>query len=86
MDRDSYLLELARYVVLHPVRAAMVKEPGAWSWSSYLAMIGAQPVPPWLATDGLLAAFGTRRADAMRRGRGWRGADLGAFEITGVPG
>jgi len=67
VDRDSYLLELARYVVLNPVRAAMVKEPGAWSWSSYLAMIGAQPVPPWLATDGLLAAFGTRRADAVRR-------------------
>jgi putative transposase len=45
----------------------LVKEPGAWSWSSYLAMIGAQPVPPWLATDSLLAAFGTRRADAVRR-------------------
>ncbi len=67
VDGDSYLLELARYVVLNPVRAGMVDEPGAWPWSSYSAMIGAQPAPAWLATDGLLAAFGRRRANAVRR-------------------
>jgi len=67
VDRDSYLLELARYVVLNPVRARIVKAPGAWSWSSYLAMIGSEPSPPWLATDGLLAAFASRRAEARRR-------------------
>ena len=27
MDRDSYLLELLRYVVLNPVRARMVERP-----------------------------------------------------------
>ena len=27
VDRDAYLLELARYVVLNPVRAGMVKKP-----------------------------------------------------------
>ena len=27
VDRDAYLLELARYVVLNPVRAGMVKSP-----------------------------------------------------------
>ena len=37
VDADSYLLELARYVVLNPVRARMVRKPGAWPWSSYLA-------------------------------------------------
>jgi len=41
VDRDSYLLELTRYVVLNPVRAGMMKEPGAWPWSSCLALIGA---------------------------------------------
>ena len=28
VDEDAYLLELARYVVLNPVRAGMVKAPG----------------------------------------------------------
>lgn len=66
VDRDSYLLELARYVVLNPVRAGMVKDPGAWPWSSYRSMIGERPAPAWLATDGLLAAFGRGRRDAVR--------------------
>ena len=34
VDRDSYFLELARYIVLNPVRAAMVKHPRLWAWSS----------------------------------------------------
>jgi REP element-mobilizing transposase RayT len=81
VDRDSYLLELTRYVVLNPVRARMVKEPGAWPWSSYLAMIGAQPAPPWLAKDGLLAAFGKRRANAVRRYMAFVAEGVGAEPI-----
>ena len=90
VDRDSYLLELARYVVLNPLPAGMVKEPAAWPWSSYLAMIGALPAPPWLAKDGLLAAFGKRRSGAsipgVRCGGGGCRADLAAPASTGVPG
>ena len=40
VERDSYLLELARYVVLNPLRARMVKGLEAWPWSSYLASCG----------------------------------------------
>ena len=54
VDADSYLLEVARYVVLNPVRARMVRDPAKWPWSSYRAMIGAVEAPDWLATDGLL--------------------------------
>ncbi len=50
VDRDAYLLELSRYVVLNPVRAGMVDEPGQWPWSSYRAMIGTVSVPNWLAS------------------------------------
>lgn len=67
VDADSYLLELARYVVLNPVRARMVRDPAKWPWSSYLAMIGAVESPGWLDTDGLLAGFAKRRGDARRR-------------------
>jgi REP element-mobilizing transposase RayT len=67
IDADSYLMELTRYVVLNPVRAGMVTEAGDWPWSSYLATIGASAAPEWLATDGLLAQFGKRRATAVKR-------------------
>jgi putative transposase len=67
VDRDSYFLELARYVVLNPVRAAMVKYPHLWVWSSYGAMIGKPTPPAWLTTDDLLAEFGKRRPGARRK-------------------
>jgi hypothetical protein len=40
VEKDSYLLETARYVVLNPVRAGVVDDSGAWPWSSYTATIG----------------------------------------------
>lgn len=67
VEKDSYLLELARYVVLNPLRAGMVKEVGEWPWSSYLAMTGAAPAQRWLETDWLLGQFDSQhqRAQAM---------------------
>ena len=59
VDKDHYLLELARYVVLNPVRAGMVQDPAQWPWSSYSAMLAPSWLPgaDWLATDKLLAYF-----------------------------
>jgi hypothetical protein len=37
VQKDSYLLELARYIVLNPVRAQMVRSARDWPWSSYRA-------------------------------------------------
>lgn len=81
VDRDSHLLELTRYVVLNPVRAGMVRDAGDWPWSSYLAMLGAEAAPEWLATDGLLAQFATRRADSVRRYAKFVAAGVGAEPI-----
>ena len=67
VERDSYLLELARYVVLNPVRAGIVKQVRQWKWSSYLAMVGKAPRPEWLHTDWLLGQFGTSRARQIAR-------------------
>jgi len=39
-DRDSYLLELVRYIHLNPVRAKMVKRPGEWQWSGHGEYLG----------------------------------------------
>ena len=35
IERDSYLLELSRYIHLNPVRAKMVERPEAYPYSSY---------------------------------------------------
>lgn len=37
VDKDSYQLELSRYVVLNPVRARLVRQARQWPWSSYRA-------------------------------------------------
>ncbi len=67
VQKESHLLELTRYVVLNPVRAHMVDEPGQWPWSAYGAFIGREPPSPWLETDGLLGQFGRDRATAISR-------------------
>ncbi len=81
IDRDSYFLELARYVVLNPVRAGMVKHPSRWVWSSYGATIGTCRTPVWLTTGGLLAEFGKRRAGARRKYQQFIEEGIGAESI-----
>jgi len=65
VQREAYLLELARYVVLNPVRAGMVDRPEQWPWSSYLAMVGQAARPEWLHTQWLLGQFGGQPAKAV---------------------
>ena len=67
VDRDSYLLELCRYVVLNPVRAKITRKPGTYPWSSYCATAGLTPTPPYLTIDWLLSQFGLQRAAAQRK-------------------
>lgn len=67
VDKESYLLELSRYVVLNPLRAKMVDQLVQWKWSSYRSMIGRAEVPEWLEVDWLLSHFGKRRKVAIQR-------------------
>lgn len=69
VQKDSYLLELARYIVLNPVRAHMVHSIKDWPWSSYRATAGLIEAPDWLDTDGILSAFGQRKSRARERYR-----------------
>src|SRR6056297_649547 len=57
VERNTYLLELLRYVVLNPVRAKMVTDPGDWPWSSYGATVGNVDKPEWLNTEWVLSCF-----------------------------
>jgi putative transposase len=65
VEKDAYLLELMRYVVLNPVRAGMVGDAGDWPWSSYGAMVGKTSRPEWLQTDWVLGQFGQERSRAV---------------------
>ncbi len=67
VEKDAYLLELARYVVLNPVRAKMVKTPERYRWSSYRATVGLDAVAPALSIDWLLSQFAKTKSVARER-------------------
>ena len=58
VQKESYLLELSRYIVLNPVRGGMVAEPEDWPWSSYNAALGRTNRPDWLNVEWVLSQFG----------------------------
>ncbi|MCX5809985.1 MAG: addiction module toxin RelE, partial [Proteobacteria bacterium] len=62
VDKDSYLLELCRYVVLNPVRANIVNQPQDWKWSSYLPTAGVTKPPECLTIDWILIGFSVSSA------------------------
>lgn len=67
IDKDSYLAELCRYVVLNPVRAKIVSQPGDWQWSSYAIIAGLKEGSDFLSVDWVLGFFGKDRIEASRR-------------------
>lgn len=65
VEKDSYLLELSRYVVLNPVRAGMQSDVENWPWSSYLATVNKATPIKSLQADWLLGQFGRNRNRAI---------------------
>lgn len=65
IQKDSYLLEVCRYVVLNPIRAGMVEKPEDWKWSSYRATTGKEKAHSCLTVDWILGQFNTTRENAM---------------------
>lgn len=63
VEKGPHLLELARHVVLNPVRAGVTRFARDWPWSSYRATAGQNAAPSFLTTDWILSQLG---ADAGR--------------------
>ena len=59
---DNYMLELARYLALNPVRAGLCGAPGEWPWSSYAAAAGLCTAPSFLDSGGLVGELETAEA------------------------
>jgi len=77
VQKDSYLSELCRYVVLNPVRAKLVKEPGGWKWSSYQATAGLVKKPDYLTTGWVLGLFHSKRIVSQKQYRTFVGEGIG---------
>ncbi len=64
VDKENYLLELSRYIVLNPVRAGIVKDPKDYQWSSYPVTAGNTKIPG-LLTDWILSQFSEEKRKAL---------------------
>jgi REP element-mobilizing transposase RayT len=65
VDKEAYLLELSRYIVLNPVRAGMTRTAREYRWSNYRATVGEAKQPDFLEVRWTLEQFG-KRAGAAR--------------------
>lgn len=57
VDADRYLWAVIRYIHLNPVEVGLVREPGAYEWSSH-RLYRRRRRPEWLAWEEILDHFG----------------------------
>jgi REP element-mobilizing transposase RayT/AraC-like DNA-binding protein len=69
VQKEAYLLELARYIILNPVRASMVRAAKDWPWSSYRATAGLTKHDSWLKVDWILSLFSRKKGEAIKQYR-----------------
>jgi putative transposase len=70
VDRDSYLVELSRYIHLNPVRAGIVKKPEDYPMSSYRAFIAGK-ASDLVTPDLILGMVSSRKEERRRRYRAY---------------
>jgi REP element-mobilizing transposase RayT len=67
-DKDTYLLELVRYIHLNPVRAAVVPRPEDYRWTGHLEFVG-KVKSDLVDKNFVLDQFGKNGSEARRRYR-----------------
>ncbi len=75
VEKDSYLLELCRYIVLNPVVAEITSRPDEYPWCSYGYTAGLRGKPEFLTTSWLLHQFSSNavKAQELYRKFVWEG-------------
>jgi REP element-mobilizing transposase RayT len=66
VEKESYLLELGRYVVLNPVRAGMARSARDYRWSNYRATAGDVGSLGFWRSTGLWRSSATTRIVRVR--------------------
>ncbi|MFH1315705.1 MAG: transposase [Candidatus Uhrbacteria bacterium] len=69
IEKETYLLEVARYTVVNAVRAGLVNHPNEWCWSSYTATVGTEECPEWLCVNWILGFFSSNKREAQEQYR-----------------
>ena len=87
VERETQLAPLIRFVVLSPVLAGLVQEPGAWRWSSYRATLGQAPAGPFLDPSWMIGPYAFALPQAQQiDGRQHQHAQRGVDSLwMGVP-
>ena len=67
VEKDTYALELSRYIHLNPVRAHLVEEPSQYPWNSYLAYVEGEGRWGWLERKFTLGQLSSSEKNARRR-------------------
>jgi len=75
VEKDSYLLELSRYIHLNPWRLRESEDPFTYRWSSLRAYVGKAAIPPWLTVKEVLSYFGSKGK------KGYRGFALEGIKV-----
>jgi putative transposase len=69
VDKESYLLELGRYIHLNPARAGIVQKVDDYKWSSYKEYVNGKRNIRIADTDDTLYLFSKIRSEAINRYR-----------------
>ncbi len=60
VEKDSYLLELSRYIHVNPWRVKRSMDPIKYPWSSLGSYVGARAAPSWLTVGDVMSQFGSK--------------------------
>jgi len=77
IEKETYLLDVCRYVVLNPVRLNKCSSADKYRWSSCRATAGEIRSPVWLHTDWILANFSRQTAPGQKKYRQYVRQGLG---------
>lgn len=81
IEKELYLKELCRYIVLNPVRAKVVEKIGQWKWSSYnFTAENTKSKEDFVNTTWLLANFDDKKKKARKKYRKF--VKAGIFEFS----
>lgn len=75
-DRQSYLLELVRYIHLNPLRAGLIRQIDRYRWSSHPIYLRGDEKRV-VSVNAVLEQFGGKRGEAIRRYRKFINDGLG---------
>ncbi len=67
VNRDIYLLEVVRHVLLGPVRAGLCRQAADWPFSSARESLGLRPAPAWMDLAAIYDLLGPRDSMSITR-------------------